>query len=191
LNAQGSVTYSFTGSDIKWEGIKSKSQGIAAVFIDGENCGDVNLYSLTAMPKQILFDKKLNYGTHKIEIKWTGRSGSGNKRNSGINMDAFNLSTERTLPVPTNLQQLIMLDKTCLGIGFDNVNDGTVQNYAIYRSMDGTTYSCIDTIPVESKSMIVYFENSISKGIYFYKVASVDSSGNLSDFSKVLKVAAE
>ena len=189
LNSQGSVTYSFTGSEIKWEGTKSANQGMAAVIIDGENCGDVNLYSSTAMPKQILFDKKLNYGTHKIVIKWTGRS--GNKRNAGINIDAFTLSTARTLPVPTKLFQYVTIDKTSIGLEFDNVNDGTVKSYAIYRSSDGTAYSCIHTIPAENKSMFYYNDNSLSKGIYYYKVASVDSAGNLSDFSKVLKAALE
>jgi hypothetical protein len=95
------VTYSFSGTSIKWISRKGPNAGIASVTIDGVSRGTYDLYSSSVLWKQqILFDG-LVAGAHKIVLKVTGTRNSS-ATDYHVALDGF-LVGGSTAPVQENV----------------------------------------------------------------------------------------
>lgn len=67
------IKVDFTGDRVVWIGTKNKYNGIAEVFIDGENFGIVDTYSSEPLFHQVIFDSgQLQHGEHVLLIQATG-----------------------------------------------------------------------------------------------------------------------
>jgi predicted carbohydrate-binding protein with CBM5 and CBM33 domain len=67
----------FTGSSVKWIGLKNPNRGIAKVTIDNKDVATVDCYSAATSAQQALFQKTdLTTGTHTIRITVTGQKNS-------------------------------------------------------------------------------------------------------------------
>jgi hypothetical protein len=72
--AGSSVSYTFTGTGIKWIGGKGIDRGMADVFIDGELVTTIDAYSPTIQLEQELFSKiGLATGPHTITLRCKGQ----------------------------------------------------------------------------------------------------------------------
>jgi len=90
-NAQASCTYTFTGTSIRYIGTPSNNKGIARVWIDGNDMGDVDLYSATLKWQQVLYtNSNLSPGQHTITIVVTGRKNPSSSLHR-IDVDAFDV----------------------------------------------------------------------------------------------------
>ncbi len=100
-HSNGSMTYSrtagatatltFTGNKVTWLGLKGRELGIAAVYLDGQFQGNVDLYNNGYLFQQVLFSiSGLSNTAHTLRIETTG-----NKNPSAtafyISVDAFDV----------------------------------------------------------------------------------------------------
>ncbi len=88
--AQARLT--FTGTAVSWIGYRDQWSGIARVYLDGQNMGNVDTYAPTAQAQQVLFSRTgLAPGTHTLVIEVSGRH---SKLSSGswIWVDAFDVT---------------------------------------------------------------------------------------------------
>jgi len=79
----------FTGTSVKWVGLKAPNQGRADVYVDGTLQATVDLYSATNQLQQVLFSQSgLSAGSHVIKVVVKGTK---NASSSGyyINLDSF------------------------------------------------------------------------------------------------------
>lgn len=87
-----SVSYTFTGNEIRWIGAKENNQGIAKVIVDGKET-KVDLYDKDATTgnqiNEILFQQKWDdVGEHTIKIERTGNKNDQSLA-ANISLDAF------------------------------------------------------------------------------------------------------
>ncbi|HVE92541.1 MAG TPA: CAP domain-containing protein [Actinomycetota bacterium] len=83
------VRHSFTGTSVRWVGVRHPYAGITEVRLDGVAVARVDAWSSSSSWKQVLFERTgLSSGTHTIELYVTGQR---NSRSSGIRtyIDAF------------------------------------------------------------------------------------------------------
>ncbi|HCT92525.1 MAG TPA: hypothetical protein DF613_14280 [Lachnospiraceae bacterium] len=104
---QASVTYTFTGSGIRWLGAKENNQGIASVFIDGGSSPEkIDLYGTTGTGNQvneILYEKTWGeVGEHTIKILRTGDK-NGSSSGAYVSLDAFIVTNEPVQVTGVNL----------------------------------------------------------------------------------------
>jgi uncharacterized delta-60 repeat protein len=86
-NARGAkATLSFTGSEVAWVAPKSKTRGMAAIYLDGAKVATVDLFSKTTLARQVVFSKgNLDPATpHTLEVRNLGTAGR-----SRVDVDAF------------------------------------------------------------------------------------------------------
>ena len=67
-------------------------------------------------------------------------------------------------------------------LNWTTANEVNVKNFIIERSTDGATYKTIHTPPTTGSGSYTYTDNSLTKGVNYYKLSSVDDDGK-----KVLK----
>ena len=83
------MTFNFTGTGIKIDGLKGSDKGIAIVIIDKE-FSEVDFYSETTKDA-IVFEKTgLTQGTHTISIQTFGMQ-SNKSTGSSIAINGFNI----------------------------------------------------------------------------------------------------
>lgn len=93
LNTEGSVSFTFTGSEISWTGYKGPDQGIADVYIDGVKVASPSLYNKWRQLRQTLFKQAVQKGAHTLTIKWTG-SQEMYSTGTTINVDALTVADQ-------------------------------------------------------------------------------------------------
>lgn len=83
-----SLTYTFTGTRIRWIGTTDSDGGKALVYLDGKYVGTVDTYSKHRALCQVLFSDSLKSDKHTLKIVVAGkhRSKSGGNR---VEADAF------------------------------------------------------------------------------------------------------
>jgi len=86
--ANDTVTYTFSGTSIKWITTKAANMGKALVTIDGISAGTFDLYSASTLWNQQIVFGNLSSGSHKIVIKVLGTK---NASSTGFNvaLDGF------------------------------------------------------------------------------------------------------
>lgn len=99
-DAGASMSFSFTGTRIRWIGWRESGAGIARVFLDGEPVDRVDLYSNTIRVQAPVFtSEELAQGPHTLTIEVTGDS---NKSATGttVVVDAFEIVSLVDTPRP-------------------------------------------------------------------------------------------
>jgi hypothetical protein len=85
------VTFTFTGSGVRWIGYRAKITGIARVSIDGVFVGEVDLYSDSEQFQSPVFAATgLSPGSHTLTIEATGLK-NALAENTLIVIDAFDV----------------------------------------------------------------------------------------------------
>ncbi len=85
-----SVTINFTGTYLRWVGVKAPNYGIAKVTVDGTTTFDVDLYAASTLYQQNLWDATLPSGAHTVKIEVNAGK---NPASTGayVGVDAFNV----------------------------------------------------------------------------------------------------
>jgi len=73
MDAGGRVSFTFSGTSVRWIGYRDQWSGIARVRVDGGAPVSVDTYASTGMARQTLFTAaELPPGTHTVEIEVPG-----------------------------------------------------------------------------------------------------------------------
>jgi hypothetical protein len=89
VDANSKVTFSFTGTDVRWIGLKDPWSGLARVFVDGVLKAEVDTYSADTIFNTELFAVEgLAGGRHTLTIEVEGRR-NPNANSSWVWVDAF------------------------------------------------------------------------------------------------------
>ncbi|MBY6037170.1 S8 family serine peptidase [Fictibacillus nanhaiensis] len=88
--SEASAEFVFNGTGITYYALKSSTQGIAKVTLDG-TAYNVDLWSSNTQYKTSVFSKTgLKAGRHVLKIEWTGKTHSGAKKTAtNINVDSL------------------------------------------------------------------------------------------------------
>jgi hypothetical protein len=86
------MTFTFTGTEVRWVGLRGPQTGIARVRLDGAFHGDIDTYSLNEVQAVVFTATNLAPGSHTLEIEATGRKNAA-ASNSSIVVDAFDVRT--------------------------------------------------------------------------------------------------
>ena len=74
MDKGASATFTFTGTAVKWIGVRDAWSGIANVYIDGVLKTQIDDYAANDQPKFVLYALTgMNAGTHTITIEVTGK----------------------------------------------------------------------------------------------------------------------
>lgn len=96
--AGASVTFTFTGSSVRWIGSRGRAMGIAQVSIDGVVVKEVDLFArptdLAHAPVFSVYD--LAYGRHTLTITVTGRQ-HNEAYGANVVVDAFDVQLDSTI----------------------------------------------------------------------------------------------
>jgi hypothetical protein len=84
------VTFSFTGTGIKWVLTKANVAGKARIYLDGVNMGSVDLYSASTVNRVVLSKTGLVRGPHTVILEVTGQKSAGSTGPT-IDIDAFDV----------------------------------------------------------------------------------------------------
>ncbi|NBD22990.1 S8 family serine peptidase [Paenibacillus glycinis] len=91
LDADGSVSFAFNGSEVTWLGLKDADQGIADVYIDGVKVASPSLYNKWKQLNQVIWKHTVSKGAHTLTIKWTGNK-DPLSHGTSINIDAIQVA---------------------------------------------------------------------------------------------------
>jgi hypothetical protein len=101
MDAGKTVRFTFTGTGVRWIGLKDPWSGIAGVYLDGPAVAEIDTYSATEQAQVVLYAiSGLAPGTHTLDIvgRGTRNPASGN---SSIWVDAFDVESGGATPAPT------------------------------------------------------------------------------------------
>jgi hypothetical protein len=89
LDTGTQVRFTFTGTAVRWIGLKDNWAGIAKAFIDGVLQSEIDTYATTTQVKTVLFETTgLTGGSHTITVETTGRKNAAAK-SAWVWVDAF------------------------------------------------------------------------------------------------------
>jgi hypothetical protein len=89
LDIGGRSTFTFTGTAVRWIGLKDEWSGMARVYVDGALRATVDTYSSTTQANTVLFTLEgLPAGSHTIAVEVTGARNSA-AASAWIWVDAF------------------------------------------------------------------------------------------------------
>ncbi|MDI6817171.1 MAG: S8 family serine peptidase [Actinomycetota bacterium] len=176
--AGSSLTLRFSGTSICWFAQTGNASGKAKVYIDGVFAKDVDLYNPTTNYQQpVFFKDSLSAGSHTIKIE---AAGSKNSKSQGqdVNVDGFDIGNGNVSagPMPPT-GVLVNVKPRSVEITWSKPATGKVAGYNIYCS---TTISgkCVRinraTITTNTFTVLPAKRGAA----YYYKVTSVDESGN-------------
>ena len=100
-----SVTVKFTGTYLAWLGKKSPVYGIAKVSLDGGPAQRIDLYSATALYRELWNTGTLPFGTHTVTI-WRSGQKNASATDTNLGVDAFDvIGTLVQVPAVTRYEQ--------------------------------------------------------------------------------------
>jgi hypothetical protein len=91
LTPGSQANFTFTGTSVRWIGLRQYTTGIARVYVDGIFVTDVDTYAPTSGPQDTLFaSAPLAAGSHTLTIEVTGRKNAASV-NTWVVVDAFDV----------------------------------------------------------------------------------------------------
>jgi fibronectin type 3 domain-containing protein len=88
-SASASAVFTFTGTSVTWVTKKGPDQGIARVYLDGQDKGTVDLYASTEQWQYLAYSlKNLSPDTHTLRIEVTGTKNASSS-DTKVSIDAF------------------------------------------------------------------------------------------------------
>jgi Big-like domain-containing protein len=91
LTPGSQANFTFTGTSVRWIGLRQYTTGIARVYVDGVFVTDVDTYAPTSSPQDTLFiSPPLAAGSHTLTIEVTGQKNVASA-NTWVVVDAFDV----------------------------------------------------------------------------------------------------
>jgi len=184
--AGSEASLTFYGTGIKIYSVGVTNGGIAEVYIDGVLKGSFDLYRSSNQYNIMVWQNEgpLDLGVHEVVIRNTNNK-NPNSSGTRLIVDYIEVitSTDVTPPeVPSNLTAMRDGDSGIAYLQWTWGKDEDLYGYNIYRSTNGQegTFVKINPDPIKFASM--YIDTTAPETAY-YKVAAVDTSGNVSDMS--------
>jgi len=87
-----SITFGFTGKNFAWFTETGRSQGIAAISVDGKGFPNVNLYAPTTTYRVARIYRGFASGHHRVTIRVLGQKGSPNGKGTWVSLDAVSVN---------------------------------------------------------------------------------------------------
>ncbi|RXJ02246.1 hypothetical protein DS745_07610 [Anaerobacillus alkaliphilus] len=184
LNSNGSVEFTFVGSEIEWIGFKNNQQGVANVYINGELVATPSLYANGLKPQETIFKYSMAFGVHTIKIEWTGKSDLvGKKNEASVNIDKFVVTIKPSPPSELRAKP----NFSSVDLSWEVNTRNNIAGYYLYKkSPNQDTFERISTQLITTNQ---FTDNNVLQGqTYLYKVTSVTHSGLESDFSSLVSV---
>jgi len=172
------VTVGFSGTQIKFYGVKDPGHGIGAVSIDGGSETSVDFYSATRVGNQLIWTSPvLTAGKHVFKLRVTGYKNTSST-NSWVVPDRVDILESNTLsvseifPIPINFS----LDQN-----YPNpFNPSTVINYhlplsshvtlKIYDELGREVRILVDDVKPAGNYTIKFDASSLPSGVYFCRL---------------------
>jgi len=89
--ADARATFTFTGTSVKWIGMRGPQMGIAFVYLDGSLVAQVDTYAPAEEMKAVIYRTEgLAQGTHRLMIQVTGQKNLASW-SSAVILDAFDV----------------------------------------------------------------------------------------------------
>ncbi|AZZ92957.1 hypothetical protein EUZ85_20375 [Hahella sp. KA22] len=159
---------------------------LVQLFVNGEAQGETYSVAEAGVFSGVV---SLQNGVNEIAAKATY---VGRTKVSAAS-DALSVTLDDTLP---NAPQSLSAVGKALGkvaLGWMPVNDPRVKGYNLYRSTDSFSTIAEAGAPVNQKLITgtSYTDVPFTDGVYFYRVASVNELGSLSELSEVVDVKAD
>jgi type II secretory pathway pseudopilin PulG len=130
------VSVTFTGTSIYWLGTYGPLQGIATVYLDGTNKGNVDMYSHSAKYQVVNSVTGLSNASHTLKILVSGTKDS-NSNGYTISVDAFNAPSMTAPTLPSTIIPNVSVQDNGSGCGANvdypptvadtNTNTGVLQ----------------------------------------------------------------
>ena len=178
------VTFSFTGSQVRYYGFNRSDLGIAAILVDGVMVTNIDCYSATGLYNQLLFQSAmLTAGPHTLKVQVTGNK---NAASSGVSViaDAFEYFTDTPVDfippaAPTGLSAIAR--QVSVSLSWSANVESDLGSYTVYRSM--TSGGPYDTIVTGVKTNTYTDKSANSATNYYYVLRALDYSANQSGYS--------
>lgn len=120
-----SVTVAFTGTQIKFYGVKDPAHGIGAVSIDGGAETNIDFYAATRAGNQLLWTSPvLSSGSHTFKLRVTGTK-NASSTNTWVVADRVDISTSSSptaTHTPTSTPAPISVNDNTIGTGQNQFN---------------------------------------------------------------------
>jgi type II secretory pathway pseudopilin PulG len=130
------VSVTFTGTSIYWLGTYGPAQGIATVYLDGTNKGNVNMYLSTPKYQVVNSITGLTNASHTLKILVSGNK-DGRSTADTISVDAFNAPSMTAPTLPSTIVPNVSVQDNGSGCGANtdypptvadtNANTGVLQ----------------------------------------------------------------
>lgn len=186
LNRPGSAVLNFVGSNVQLTAFKNNTMGTARIIIDGNTVNSINLYAASPEYKQVVFEKRLPYGPHTIEIVWTGLYAKGARKTAtNINVDLIVVDGTKLPPAaPTALAAYSRME--AIELSFAQNQDANILYYNLYRSEDGVNFTLRDTLGYTGSGNVWYWDDNwtyegLENKTYYYYLTAVDINGMVSE----------
>lgn len=176
LAAPGYAQATFSGTGIAWISRTNAAGGIADVFVDGSKKKSVDLYSAQTTYQRTVFRLTgLRAGQHTIKIVRTGTKSTASKGRN-LMLDAIQVLDSRPPAVPATVTA--RAERTGARVSWAPSRDSDLAGYRLYRQQKGSsTSTLVGTTKVGTTNLLdIALASSTT---YTYRVAAVDSSGNM------------
>lgn len=184
------VTVMFSGTRIKFYGVKDPRHGIGAVSMDGGSETNIDFYSATRAGDQLMWTSPvLAVGNHVFKLRVTGNKDTSST-NTWVVPDRVDIlesnasSISEIFPIPINFS----LDQN-----YPNpFNPSTVINYhlplsshvtlKIYDELGREVRTLVDEVKPAGSYTVKFNSNSLSSGVYFCRL----QAGNYNETKKLM-----
>ena len=189
--------YTFTGTSVKWIGLKASNQGKADVYIDGSLVTTVDLYSPTTQMQQILYSQTgLSQGSHTIKVVVKGQK---NVSSSGYtaNLDSFIISPWSLPPFYDDSNPAVQYTGTWSSGAYVGADGGDLHwtattSNAVSLTFNGTAVSWYGLKASNRGYAGVYIDNTLVATVDEYAAANnlsvLYSTSGLSAGSHTIKI---
>jgi hypothetical protein len=186
------VTVKFSGTRIKFYGVKDPRHGIGAVSVDGGNESSIDFYSTTRVGDQLMWTSPvLAAGDHVFKLRVTGNKDTSSTDRWVVPdrvdiLESNTSSVSELFPIPINFS----LDQN-----YPNpFNPSTAINYhlplsshvtlKIYDELGREVRILVDEVKPMGNYTVKFDANSLSSGVYFCRL----QAGNYSETKKLMLI---
>ena len=176
--ANDSVTVKFSGTRIKFYGVKDPKHGIGAISVDGGSETSIDFYSATRAGDQLMWTSPvLAAGDHVFKLRVTGSKNTSSTDKWVVPdrvdiLESNTSSVREVFPIPVNFS----LDQN-----YPNpFNPSTVINYhiplnshvtmKIYDELGREIRTLVDEVKTAGNYSIKFDASALPSGVYFYRI---------------------
>ena len=186
-------TFTFTGSQVSWVGLKAPNRGIAAVYIDDVFRANVDCFDpVSTWQAKVFTSPVLIYGQHTIKVVYTGTKNAAATGNNAIDVDAFDVTVIPEFQAPLAPVSVAVTPKPLptggeIGLAWAANTEADLAGYKVYRSQsqDGPFAE------IASLGKVTTFADTgrTNGTSYYYRITAIDTYGNESAPSAIKSAA--